>query len=119
MTNDTDAPEPLATDAGSAELLGIIGVVVGRLAPTPVASADPDRRLIEDLGYHSLALVELTFLLEELFSLEQTEADRAANIRTVADVAGYIAEVRDPGQPLPSDEHVAGLLEDFVAPAES
>jgi acyl carrier protein len=97
----------------------VIGTVVGRLAPTPVPYAEPDQRLIEDLGYHSLALVELTFLLEEMFTLEQIEPEEAARITVVGDVTAYLASVLDPAVPLPSEQEVADLVGDFSLPPET
>jgi acyl carrier protein len=105
-------------DPRQRDLLHLVGTVVGRLAPEPVPMADAGQLLIEDLGYHSLALVELTFLLEELFSLGQAEAADVADIRSVADVARYISGVIDPEEGLPGEDYVMDLLEDFVAPAE-
>lgn len=101
------------------ELTRVIGTVVGRLAPTPVPYAEPDQRLIEDLGYHSLALVELTFLLEEMFTLEQIEPEEAARIAVVGDVTAYLAGVLDPSVQLPSEETVADLVGDFSLPPEA
>lgn len=109
----SEESEPVVSD----ELQAIIGTVVGRVAPAPKPFADGNQRLVEDLGYHSLALVELTFLLEELFSLEQTQADDAAGIRTVADVAAYIAGVLDTDTALPSSGEIDKLLDDFLPPS--
>jgi acyl carrier protein len=116
MPRDEDSPT--ATAGKDEEMLFLVGTVVGRLAPEPVEFAAADQRLIEDLGYHSLAVVELTFLLEELFSLGQIEPDEAASIQSVADVARYISAAVSQDQPTPTREHVAELLEDFVAPVD-
>jgi acyl carrier protein len=46
-------------------------------------------RLVEDLGYDSLAVAELVFLLEDLFSVAVTNAE-ITQLRTVADVCDFI-----------------------------
>lgn len=50
--------------------------------------ADPDR-LIEDLGYDSLAVTELVFLLEDLFSVTVANSE-ISELRSVADVRLFI-----------------------------
>jgi acyl carrier protein len=52
----------------------------------------PDARMIEDLGFHSLALLELMFACEEEFGLPPIEETAAAKISTVGDVESYVAE---------------------------
>jgi acyl carrier protein len=70
--------------------------VVARLAPVSVAEATGPDRLVEDLGYHSLALLELAIELEDLFGLPPLEEQTAFGIETVADVVGLIDRlVRD------------------------
>ena len=48
---------------------------------------------IEDLGADSLDVVELTMALEETFSLPDTPEEELTNIRTVGDLAEYVAKV--------------------------
>jgi acyl carrier protein len=62
---------------------------VARLAPDPTARVRPEHLLVADLGYDSLRLVELTFLLEELFDLDSTAMDDAPPINSVADLQRY------------------------------
>lgn len=60
--------------------------------PRPIMKADPETRLVEDLGYHSLALMELAFALEEEFQLPPVDQTAADHIVTVGDVEDYVCE---------------------------
>ncbi len=55
-------------------------------AGAPVTVTD---RLIEDLGYDSLAVAELVFLLEDLFSVTVTNSE-ISELRTVGEVSRFI-----------------------------
>jgi acyl carrier protein len=70
----------------------VIRRIVSQLAPANVDGLTPDARLIEDLGYHSLALLELAFALEDEFSLPPLDEQTARKIRTVRDVEDLVAE---------------------------
>lgn len=64
---------------------------VSEFAPTNSDGLTSDSRLVEDLGYHSLALLELAFALEDEFNLPPMDEETAQNIRTVQDVEDLIA----------------------------
>lgn len=66
--------------------------IIRLLAPAADARCERDGRLIEDLGYHSLALVELAFRLEEEFDLEPITYEQAQDILTVGDVEDFVAD---------------------------
>ena len=51
----------------------------------------PDASFVEDLGADSLDLLELVFTLEEALGTSIPDAD-AAQLRTLADVLGYIEQ---------------------------
>jgi acyl carrier protein len=70
----------------------IIRMMVSQFAPADVHGLTPDTRLVEDLGYHSLALLELAFALEDEFDLPPLDAETAANILTVGDVEDLVAQ---------------------------
>ncbi len=53
-------------------------------------SVVPVANLLDDLGADSLAVVELVMALEEEFGIEVPDDD-VENIRTVKDVAEYVA----------------------------
>lgn len=63
-----------------------VRTVILELAPNPSGLVSADPRLIEDLDYHSLALVELAFALEDEFDLQPIDAATAQAIRTVRDI---------------------------------
>jgi len=62
------------------------------LAPTALAEVRPDHRLLEDLGFDSVALVKTVVALEDAFGVELPQ-DRLHELRsaTVADVAALVA----------------------------
>ena len=64
--------------------------MVGELAPTPGADVTPEARLVEDLGYHSLALLELSVLLEDTFGLPPLDAADAREIGQVGDITRLV-----------------------------
>lgn len=70
----------------------IIRMMVSQFAPADIDGLTPDTRLIEDLGYHSLALLELAFALEDEFNLPPLDGETAANILTVGDVEKLVAQ---------------------------
>ncbi len=71
------------------EARALVGAIVSDLSPTkaePVLGA----RLVDDLGYHSLALLELAFALEDEFNLPTIDEATARSIITVADVERHV-----------------------------
>jgi acyl carrier protein len=72
---------------------------VRELAPGPEGWGTSDPVLIDDLDYHSLALLELAFALEDEFDLPPIEEEDAQNIHTAGDVEDYVvAQLRADGQ---------------------
>jgi len=64
--------------------------LVANLSPGHVTEFAPDARLVDDLDYHSLALLELAFALEEEYGLPPIDEVIAAQITTVADIERYV-----------------------------
>jgi acyl carrier protein len=64
--------------------------IITELAPQPSGEPNMQARLVEELGYHSLALLELAFALEDEFSLKPLDESAARAIHTVADVVEYV-----------------------------
>lgn len=95
----TDAAPTSAVDQLSdAELRTAVQEVIVELAPTKGQQVDDDSRLIEDLGYHSLALLELAFSLEDEFDLTPIDEQTAQTITTVRSVVDHVVtEVRARG----------------------
>jgi acyl carrier protein len=70
--------------------------LIVELAPNEaVREFEESLRLVEDLEYHSLALMELAFTLEDEFSLEPIDEEAALAIVTAGDVEKHVlAELR-------------------------
>lgn len=64
--------------------------IVDRLAPEPGRGCEGGTRLVEDLAYDSLALLELAFAVEEAFALKPMDMLSASAIRTVEDLESYV-----------------------------
>jgi acyl carrier protein len=64
--------------------------LIRELCPGGTPTLTPSAHLADDLGYHSLALVELAFAIEDKFDLEPIDQGTGQSIRTVADVVGYV-----------------------------
>ena len=72
------------------EVRDFIRTLVLELAPAGRQDATETSRLGEDLGYHSLALMELAFALEDEFDLHPIDEQTARRIVTVRDVATHV-----------------------------
>jgi acyl carrier protein len=95
-----DPSEPKGTcDLTEEEVRRVVGEIVVRLTPHPEARVTSEALLIDDLAYHSLAMLELAFELEEAFGLKPLEGRVARRIRTVADVEEHaLSELRAEGR---------------------
>lgn len=73
-----------------ADIRAAIRAVVCEISPGRVTDVTGESRLIEDLDYHSLALLELAFALEDDFRLEPIDREVAEKIKTVNDIEVYV-----------------------------
>ncbi|WP_245746558.1 SDR family oxidoreductase [Nocardia altamirensis] len=64
--------------------------LVHAMAPDPPAEAGNDQRLVEDLGFESLRLTELTVVLERAFGLPRHKPERLIGVRRVGDVIALV-----------------------------
>ncbi|WP_227980527.1 acyl carrier protein [Nocardia spumae] len=66
------------------------------VAMAPAAPAEPtdEMRLIEDLAFDSLRLMELTLVLERAFELPRYRPEQLAGVRRIADVVALVEAVR-------------------------
>jgi acyl carrier protein len=72
--------------------------IIVELAPEPEgARTDGATRLVEDLAYHSLALLELGFTLEDEFDLPPIDQEQVQHITTVEEIVELVLGL------LPSD----------------
>jgi len=77
-------------DQREVEIRSIIREFVSSLAPEPIERSVEGSDLADDLGYHSLGLVELAFALEDEFDLPPITENSAGSIRTVPDIENYV-----------------------------
>lgn len=94
----------------SGDLSPVIAEFAQRLAPARPASVDIDDELVRDLGYDSLAMVELQFAVEELFQLEPLPADEALSIWTIRDLVELVDERVSGGAGRMPDEATLDLM---------
>jgi len=71
-----------------------IKVVLSEVIRAPAASIRLEDDLLVDLGLDSLALAELTILLEQ-HTQRQVRADRLLDVTTVGDLVSLFASVKD------------------------
>ena len=78
------------------EVEGTIRAIIAELAPNRDAEVRDDARLMEDLEFHSLALLELAFTLEDEFDLLPITEEAARAITTVQQVIDHVGtEMRE------------------------
>ena len=69
---------------------GVVQSLILELAPNPAVDPLGDAHLIEDLEFHSLALLELAFTLEDEYDLQPIDEATARAIQTVRDVENHV-----------------------------
>lgn len=84
------SPDDSMATAEDIQVRARVRAIVARLAPAAQAEVRPQSRLVDDLEYQSLALLELAFALEEEYGLAPIDEAIAAQIHTVSDIEGYI-----------------------------
>jgi acyl carrier protein len=72
------------------EVRDTIRAIVLELAPNQDGLTGDDARLAEDLEYHSLALLELAFTLEDQFDLLPIDEETARRIESLKDVQDHV-----------------------------
>jgi acyl carrier protein len=75
---------------GEEELRRRIREIVKIMAPETPESITSDDRLVNDLGFHSLALIELAFALEDEFDLDAIDETTDSGIVTVGDIEDHV-----------------------------
>ncbi|GAA2117192.1 hypothetical protein GCM10009759_63370 [Kitasatospora saccharophila] len=66
--------------------------LVGEMSPLGARTAQSDDRLVEDLGYDSLAVIELSLQLEATFALQPMAQGTAVDITTVGGIERLVEE---------------------------
>ena len=80
------AGDPAALDP---VILAILEDFIPRQPGKPLAELPGDTRLIDDLGFDSLAITEVVFFTEDLFGISITN-DEIVRVRSLADLRGFI-----------------------------
>lgn len=73
-----------------AQIRELVMVIVGELAGNKSVEVVEDRLLVEELEFHSLALLELAFTLEDEFDLLPITEDDARALTTVGKVIEHV-----------------------------
>lgn len=91
LDSDTSS---VASARSEADVRAMVREIVLELAPNPAAAeTGSDQRLIEDLEFHSLALLELAFTLEDEFDLPAIDEEAARSIQSVTDIENHVVGV--------------------------
>jgi acyl carrier protein len=78
------------------EVRETIRVVIAEISPSKDAEVRDDSRLLEDLEYTSLALLELAFTLEDEFDLLPITEEAARAVTTVGKLIDHVlGELRE------------------------
>lgn len=90
----TDSAISAASDRQRAagDVRAAVRAIVVELAPARDEPVGDDTTLVDGLGYHSLALLELAFTLEDEFDLEPIEEATARRIISVRKVEDHVVE---------------------------
>ena len=90
----TSRQTPVSTTGARSEsdVRRIIRDLVLELAPHDDTVSAEDPHLVDDLAYHSLAVLELAFTIEDEFDLEPIDQETAQHIQTVRAVEDYVID---------------------------
>jgi len=72
------------------EIRDTIRLIVMELAPEPDRALSDEAKLQGDLAYHSLALMELAFTLEDEFDLLPVDEATGRGIQSIRDVQDHV-----------------------------
>jgi acyl carrier protein len=84
------ASEPSSGERSEQDVRESIRSIVAELAPEAPDELTSEARLVDDLGFHSLALLELAFTLEDEFDLPPIDEATARQITTVGAVQDHV-----------------------------
>ncbi|MCI4066421.1 phosphopantetheine-binding protein [Micromonospora sp. R77] len=74
------------------EIRAAVAGVIADMAPNQGVDITPGTNLVKDLGYHSLALMEVAFAIEDEFDLDPIDEDTARKISTVGAVQDLVVK---------------------------
>ncbi len=70
-------------------LLAVLEDFIPRPAASPLAEAPGDTRLIDDLGFDSLAITEVVFFTDDLFNIRIAN-EEIIQVRSLDDLRGFV-----------------------------
>lgn len=104
------------TVIGTGQVRAVVHEVVRLIAPFPQEVVTDDQELVNHLAFHSLALAELGFALEELFSLDAVTPEQAMSMTTVGDITALIGDAITAGEAtLPAVSEITSFCERYGA----
>ncbi|WNI17998.1 acyl carrier protein [Actinacidiphila sp. ITFR-21] len=74
----------------SSTLRSNVRQIVGEMSPLGAREAKSDDRLVEELGYDSLAVIELSLRIEQDFALDTEATGGTPDITTVKDIEDFV-----------------------------
>jgi acyl carrier protein len=92
MTESTTSSRANGNKRAVQDVRAAVRAMVLELAPARDDTVGPDAGLVDALGYHSLALLELAFTLEEEFDLAPIEEATARRITTLHAIEDHVIE---------------------------
>jgi acyl carrier protein len=104
------SPDVTEVDGQLMETSAVVRHIVRLVAPLAVEDIVDELRLIGDLGFHSLALAELVFTLEDTFGIEAVSPELAMSLQTVGDIAQLIDAAIESGDAKPASVADVRLL---------
>ncbi|MER7751447.1 phosphopantetheine-binding protein [Kitasatospora sp. NPDC097643] len=81
----------------STEVAARVRQLVGEMVPSGPREVGTADRLIEDLGYNSVTMIELALVLEVEFDLQDMAGEEAMDLVTVGDIETTIARLATAG----------------------
>ncbi|MGW7488594.1 hypothetical protein [Streptomyces sp. NPDC054786] len=95
-----------ATALDAAFVPDVIGKLVHCLAPAK-RDITPNTKFISDLAYHSLAMAELAYIIEDLFELDTLPYEQTMRLETVQQIVDLVQEhLQAGGATMPTAEQV-------------
>ncbi|MFE6049550.1 acyl carrier protein [Kitasatospora sp. NPDC056446] len=99
------------TDIASDQIPDVISQLVHLIAPTKKDRIGPDTKLVSELSYHSLAMVQLGLTIEDVFEFDSLPQERASSLETVHDIIELVRELLDEGEgALPTVDHLESIV---------
>ncbi|HEV2370663.1 MAG TPA: phosphopantetheine-binding protein [Streptosporangiaceae bacterium] len=77
----------------SQDILARVRRVIGDMCPLGARDVAADDRIMDDLGYDSMGVIELALVLESEFELAAIDEEQAIDLVTVGDVADLVAQM--------------------------